>query len=127
MDHVDVAPSQRGQATIELAAVLPLVFTLVLLVVQAGLVVRDQVLVLHAAREAARVAAIEGDAARASAVALAATGLDRQRLVLDLVWHDDQVTASVRFRSVIVIPLVRQAVPEIVLVAAVTMYDEAAG
>jgi Flp pilus assembly protein TadG len=55
-----------GQATVELALALPLVALLLLAVVQAALVARDQVLVTHAAREGARAAAVsaEADAAR---------------------------------------------------------------
>jgi len=71
---------ERGQATVELALVLPLVVALVLLVLQAGLVGRDQVLVVHAAREAARVAAVDADAGAPSAAARAATPLDGSRL-----------------------------------------------
>ncbi len=119
--------SQAGQATVELAAVLPLLFGLVLLVVQAGLVVRDQVLVVHAAREAARVAAIEGDRAAAFAAARSATGLDRDRLAVEVRWSSNQVTASVRFRSLVVVPLLRRTLPAVPLSAAVTMHDEAAG
>lgn len=120
-------PGQAGQATVELAAVLPLLFTLVLLVVQAGLVVRDQVLVVHAAREAARVAAIEGDRAAAIAAARSATGLARDRLAIEVRWRGDQVTASVGFRSPVVVPLLRRTLPAVALSAAVTMHDEAAG
>src|SRR4029078_2878808 len=43
----------RGQATVELALVLPLVVFALLAILQVGLVVRDQVAVVHAAREAA--------------------------------------------------------------------------
>jgi len=120
-----VQAGQAGQATIELAAVLPLLFALVLVVVQVGLVVRDQLLVVHAAREAARVAAIEGDRAAAVAAARSATGLDRDRLVVDVRWSSYQVTASVRFESVVVVPLLRRTVPAVPLSAAVTMHDEA--
>jgi hypothetical protein len=51
--------SQRGQATVELALLLPVVVLLVLAVLQLGLVARDVVLVTHAAREAARAAAVD--------------------------------------------------------------------
>lgn len=47
-----------GQATVELALALPFVAVALLLVVQVGLVVRAQVLVVHAARETARAAAV---------------------------------------------------------------------
>ena len=57
---------EGGQATVEVALLLPLLATMLLAVVQVGLVVRDQVLVTHAAREAARAAAVDPteDAAR---------------------------------------------------------------
>jgi Flp pilus assembly protein TadG len=48
----------RGQATVELALVLPLVAMLTLAIVQVALVARDQNLVTHAAREAARAGTI---------------------------------------------------------------------
>jgi Flp pilus assembly protein TadG len=50
---------ERGQATVELALLLPVIATLVLLVVQSAMVARDQLLVTHAAREAARAAAVD--------------------------------------------------------------------
>ena len=50
---------QQGQATVELALVLPLLFLLILLVVQAGLLCRYQLLGTHAARQAVRVSAID--------------------------------------------------------------------
>src|SRR5262245_48021383 len=55
----------RGQATVELALVLPLVVFGLLAIVQVGLVVRDQVAVVHAAREAARAASVDPDPSRA--------------------------------------------------------------
>ena len=52
---------QRGQSTVELALALPVVVMLLLLVVQAGLAVRDRLVVLHAARTAARAVIVEPD------------------------------------------------------------------
>jgi hypothetical protein len=49
----------HGQSTVEFALILPLVVLVVLFIVQAGFVVRDQVLVSHAAREGARAAAVD--------------------------------------------------------------------
>jgi Flp pilus assembly protein TadG len=48
---------ERGQATVELALVLPVVVLLLMILIQAALVAKDQLLVQHAAREAARSAA----------------------------------------------------------------------
>jgi hypothetical protein len=56
---------QRGQATVEFAFVLPLVVLAALALIQVGLVVRDQLGVVHAAREAARAASVDPDPARA--------------------------------------------------------------
>ena len=66
----------RGQASVELALVLPLVALLLVALLQAGLLLRDQLLVVHAAREGAREAAVTPDAARIRAAAgRAAPGL----------------------------------------------------
>ena len=60
--HPDWAcPRERGQATVEFALVLPLIVFALLAIVQVGLVVRDQVAVVHAAREAARAASVDRD------------------------------------------------------------------
>jgi hypothetical protein len=48
----------RGQASVELALVLPLVALLLLGLLQAGIVLRDQLLVVQAAREGAREASV---------------------------------------------------------------------
>ena len=61
--------SERGQATVELALVLPLVVACLLAMIQVGLVVRDQIAVEHAAREAARAASVERDPAAATRAA----------------------------------------------------------
>jgi Flp pilus assembly protein TadG len=60
---------ERGQATVELAVVLPVVVVLLLLVAQVGLLVRDRVLVVHAARAAARAVAVEPMPSAATAAA----------------------------------------------------------
>ena len=48
----------RGQSTVELAIALPVVVMLVLGLVQSALVLRDHLLVVHSAREAARAASV---------------------------------------------------------------------
>lgn len=72
----DVGPD-RGQATVELALVLPVVALVLLAVLQTALVARDVVLVGHAGREAARAAAVGEDP---TAAARAAGGLVEDRL-----------------------------------------------
>jgi len=56
---------ERGQSTVELALTLPLAVVAALAVIQVALVVRDQVAVVHAAREAVRAASVDPDPARA--------------------------------------------------------------
>jgi Flp pilus assembly protein TadG len=70
---------EDGQATVELALCLPVLVALALVVLQVVLVARDQVLVTHAAREAAREAAVTSDlaAVRRAAVASGALAADR--------------------------------------------------
>ncbi len=118
--------AERGQATVELAVALPLLFAVLLAAVQMALVVRDQLFVIHAAREAARVAAIEGDDTQAAAAARAATGLAAERLELDVAHGDGMVVATVVYRSPIVVPLLSAAWPDVTVTATITMFDERA-
>ncbi len=57
---------EQGQATVELALVLPVVVLALLAVIQVALVVRDRVALVHAAREAARAASVDADPGRAA-------------------------------------------------------------
>lgn len=57
-----MSSDQRGQSTVELALCLPLVAIVLAVVVQVGVIARDRVRVWHAAREGARVAAVDPDA-----------------------------------------------------------------
>lgn len=52
------ARGHEGQSTVEFALVLPFVALLAALIVQVGLVLRAQVLIVHAAREGARAASV---------------------------------------------------------------------
>ena len=73
------AARDRGQAVVELALCLPVVLLVLLGVVQVAVVVRNELLVQHAAREAARAASVSaapGAAASRAATSLASTGLD---------------------------------------------------
>jgi hypothetical protein len=61
---------EHGQATVELALVLPIFVLAILAVLQVALVVRDHIAVVHAAREAARAASVDPDPTRARVAAL---------------------------------------------------------
>jgi Flp pilus assembly protein TadG len=122
-----VTGRQRGQATVELALGLPVVLLAVLLVVQVGLVVADQVRVVHAAREAARVAAVDARAAEARRAALAAAGLDPDRSSVRVLGRGppgQQVRVVVTYRAPTVVPLAGPLLPDITLRARAAMRVE---
>jgi hypothetical protein len=52
---------ERGQSTVELALGLPIVLVLVALVIETAALAVDNTRLWHAAREAARIAVVEGD------------------------------------------------------------------
>ncbi|MCY3806904.1 MAG: pilus assembly protein [bacterium] len=64
----------------ELALLTPLLMLMALLLVQLALTARDQIMVIHSAREAARAVAVSGESSAARPAALAASRLDPQRL-----------------------------------------------
>lgn len=67
---------EAGQSTVEFALVLPLVLILILALLQVGVLVRDQIMVLGAAREGVREAIVTPDqGAIAAAAGDAAPGL----------------------------------------------------
>ena len=111
----------------ELALVLPLVVLLLLAVVQLGLLVRDQILVVHAAREAAREAAVDpaGDAPRRAA--LASSTLADDRLTVTSTGRGapgSRVKVEVAYRPPTNVPLVGAAVGNLTLRASATMRVE---
>jgi len=118
----------QGQSTVEFALVLPLVVLVVLFIVQAGLVARDQLLVSHAAREAARAAAVS-DSDRPSAATMAARqagNLDAERVsaTTTMVDGDASVRVLISYRSITGIPIIGSLVPDIDLESTVVMRVE---
>lgn len=120
-----VGPGRRGrdggQATVELALCLPFVLIALLLVVQVGFVVDAQVLVVHAAREAARAAAVGSEPP-------APDGLDATRIDVAVERRGDgRVRVVVRYRAPTEVPLVGVMVPDIELEVVATMREEVPG
>lgn len=120
-------PSERGQSTVEFALCLPLVAVLVALVLQVGVVAVDMGRLWHAAREAARVAAVTGDR-EAIRRAAETAGVDLQRLSVDPVGPDRAqgapVTVDVRHDPAASIPLVGRLLDGVSLTASATMRIE---
>ena len=121
----------QGQSTAEFALVLPLVVILVLFIVQAGFVVRDQLLVSHAAREAARAAAVSDSDRPGAALAAArqAGELSAERLSASAVMVDGDATVRVviSYRSTTDIAIIGSLVPDIDLQSTVQMRVESDG
>ncbi|CAA9247924.1 MAG: hypothetical protein AVDCRST_MAG50-2080 [uncultured Acidimicrobiales bacterium] len=116
----------EGQAAVELALVTPLLFTLLLAVVQVGLVVRDQVLVVHVAREGAREAAVRSAVEGAAAASRAATdaGLVEGRASVDTDHVGGMVRVRVRYSSATDVPLIGPLLPDVTLISDATMRQE---
>ena len=99
----------RGQATVELALLLPVVVVLLLAVLQLGIVARDVVLVTHASREAARAAAVDDASGAAMEAAKASSGLDPDRLEVEVSGRDgpgSRVRVAVSYRIRTSVPIV---------------------
>ncbi len=117
----------RGQTTVELALALPFVVLLIMVLAQVGLVLRDQQMAVHAAREGARAAAVSGDSGAAEQAAVAATGLDRDRLDVSVTGREGEgsrVRVTVRYRSPTELPLVGTFLDDVEVTSAATMRVE---
>ena len=121
--HLRSARGEMGQTTAELALVFPLVLLLVLVLVQAALVLRDQLALTSAAREAARAASLDADPTRAERAAGAvlpgaSVSAEPRPPVGEL------VRVRVRYRSLTTLPLVGPLLPDPLLVARAAMRVE---
>ncbi|HEX2038871.1 MAG TPA: TadE/TadG family type IV pilus assembly protein [Acidimicrobiales bacterium] len=119
------SPGEGGQASVEVALVLPLLVGLLVLLAQAGLVVKDYVLVAHAAREAARAAVVDPRPASAEQAARDASGLVRDRLEVRLRRDGRElVSAIVSYRHALNVPFTHRKIAEIPMSVQVTGHVE---
>ncbi len=115
-------PGDRGQATVELAVATPVVVVLLVALVQVAVVVADALEVQLAAREGARAASVAaagaGSGPAAARRVLGATG--------SVLLRDDGRTVTVTVRRVnhTDVPLIGALLPDVTLVAEVTMAVE---
>ena len=124
------APSRRhaegAQATVEFALVLPLLMALIWLGVESSVLLRDQVLVTHGAREAARSSAVGLSPSDAAEAGRSRAGLGRD-LVIDVVSGGTAgatTVATARLAEAGRLPLVGRLVPRLEVRASVTMRVE---
>jgi hypothetical protein len=119
--------SERGQSTVELALVLPVVVLLLLVLLQVGLVARDVVLVAHAAREGARAAANDPDPDAAREAVEASAGLDPDRLEVHTSGRDgagSRVRVEVTYRIPTNVPVIGHLLGDHIAKSVVTMRVE---
>jgi hypothetical protein len=121
------AGGERGQTTVELALCLPLVALLLAAVVEIAMVAADQARLMHAAREAARVAVVDDDAVEIRAAAEGG-GLDGIELAVtprrDLRRQGDPLTVHLRYKPPARTPIVGVLMHRITLRAEATMRIE---
>ena len=124
--------ADAGQGTVELALTLPLVATLLVLVLQVGSVLRDHVLVVHAAREAARAGVVaeagtdRARAAREGAERSGAFPVGAAEVTTRLVDGGTRLEATVRHVNPTDLPLVGALLPDVEVHATATMRVEQA-
>lgn len=112
-----------GQATVELALALPFVALLGLILVQGAVLGRDQLMVIHAAREAARAASVDPDPdAPAEAARLVLPGAAVDAGVRPPPGRS--VVVTVAYRSPTDLPLVGPLLPDPLLSARAVMRVE---
>ena len=118
----------HGQATVELALVLPFIVFLALALVQFGVVVANQLAVLDAAQCAARAAAISGnggeysqDVAQREAEVAGGECVALRPLRVDLTTINSVVTARVKYLDGTDLPLVGLLFPNLTLEGAAAM------
>ncbi len=116
----------EGQAATELALVLPLLMLLALLMVQVTLVARDQILVVHGAREAAREASVDPRPASIKMAVIRASGLKEGGLGTEMSREGGSsvVTVRVQYRSPTDVVLIGPLLPDIVVGAKAAMRSE---
>lgn len=113
----------RGQATVEVALALPVVIVLLLVAAQVVAVARDQITVIHAARELARAAAVDPNVDSRAALGHAVT-LEPARVQSAVSIDARWANAEVRYRSPTDVPIVGALVPDVVVSARASMQRE---
>lgn len=115
----------EGQSSVELALVLPVVALVGLALVQVGVVAQRQILVVHAAREAARSAAVADDPAAAAVEgAHRAGGLEQARLDVRTVVVGEAVEVTVSYVDRTDVVLAGALLGDVTLSARATMRRE---
>jgi len=112
---------------VELALAMPLVAFLLLAIVQLGFLVRDQVLVVHAAREGARQAAVDGSPDAVRRAAAGSSGLASGPMTVTMSGRSgpgSHVQVTIAYRAPTDVPLVGALIGDVDMHASATMRVE---
>lgn len=127
----DSGPPHRfgdaGQSSVELALSLPILFLLLMALLQTALIAREHVQLNHAAREAAREAAVSDDRSAPRRAAVARTTLDPNRLDVQVTGQrrgSRRVRAKLSYEVPTRVPVVGLLVPDVTLEAEAAMRRE---
>lgn len=115
-----------GQATVELALVMPLIIGLLLIILNVGLIVRDQLAVWHAASAGARAASISPDSPDVVQQAVEAE-VQLRPLHLRIVRDGDLITVEAKYPRTIGLWVFKYIAPPLILSATVTMHVQDVG
>jgi hypothetical protein len=124
--HPSASKPDSGQATVELALVMPLIIGLLLIILTAGLVVRDQLAVWHAASAGARAASISPDSPDAVQQAVESE-VQLRPIHLRIVREGDLITVEAKYPRTIGLWLFKFITPPLILSATVTMHVQDVG
>ena len=117
-------PDDSGQATVEIALLIPFVLFSLLAMVQVGFVIRARVMVTHAAREGVRVAAVGGSDDQVRRAVVVAADLPVHRVRVRVSRSGGTATVEVTYRDPTDVPLVGGLVDDVNLDAVAHMRIE---
>ncbi len=117
----DPRDPSTGQATVESALLIPFVALVLLAIVQLALVVHARVMVTHAAREGARVAAVGGSDDEIGRAVGVAGDLVLHRLRVDVSRVDGTATVRVSYVDPTDVPIVGSLIHDVELTAVARM------
>ncbi len=103
---------------------LPLVLGLLLFSLQVGLVIRDQIMVVNAAREGARTAAVDNAASAIRQSVVDSGALDAARVSVNSSTAGPNVTVTVTYRSTTTVPIIGPLLGDLTITESTTMRSE---
>ncbi|HUR48804.1 MAG TPA: TadE family type IV pilus minor pilin [Acidimicrobiales bacterium] len=118
---------ERGQSSVELALSLPILFLLLMALLQVTVIARDHIQLTHAAREAAREAAVSDNRSAPRRAAIARSELEPGRLTVQVTGQRQgsrRVRAKLTYEVPTKVPVVGILVPDVTLKAEAAMRRE---